>query len=77
MNKTVTLDQFLTSKELKEAERLFKKAESASAFVNSVDAQIIRPVIERINKDLGQENEPRFLAYMVLYVFNRIVGKKL
>jgi len=66
MKKTLTIGSILTQKEMKEALKLHKKAETHN-FAERCAAEIIRPVIDRINKYTGQENDPLYLAYCVEY----------
>lgn len=74
MVKTLHLGSILTNKEMKEALKLYKKAETHQ-FAERCAAEIIRPIIERINKDLGQENDPLYLAYCVEYAIRRTNGE--
>ena len=60
--KQITIDKFLTEEQIKQAIKL-KKAKS-------ICDQIIKPNIKHINELLGQENDPRYLAYVVEYVIN-------
>jgi hypothetical protein len=62
--KTVSLKDFLTDEEILRAIKFYKTC-SSGAFARTVDEQIITPNILRINKALGQENDPRYLAYVV------------
>jgi hypothetical protein len=55
----ITLGQMLTDEELLLAVRLNDR--------QKIRDQIIKPNIERINKSLGQENDPDYLAYAVSY----------
>lgn len=61
--KTITVSDFLTDKEFKKAIKLHCP--------QAIRDQIILPNIERINKALGQENDPMFLAYMICHVINQ------
>jgi hypothetical protein len=70
MSRTITLGDFLTSQEIKEAEKLYRTA-PAGMFAKQCDEQIIAPVIERINRQLGQENSTRYLAYAVEFVLSK------
>ena len=58
--KRVTLLDFLTHEELEEARKL--------QVAREIRNKIIDPNIERINRALGQKNDPMYLAYMVEYV---------
>lgn len=64
--RTMVLTDFLTSAEIKRAMKL-KRAQD-------INAEIITPNIERINKAIGQENEPMYLAYAVEYVVSKILN---
>ena len=68
MAKTITLPDILTDQELTLAWRLYHSAADES-FIRTMVKRIINPNIERINKATGQENDPKFLAYMIEYVF--------
>ena len=65
-NRTVSLGEFLTESEMALALSLGKAKEIAQ--------QIIKPNIERINKALGQQNDPMYLAYAVEYVIGQAKG---
>lgn len=73
MVKTLPLGSILTNKEMKEALKLYEKAE-AGRFAERCASEIIRPVIDRINKDSGQENDPKYLAYCVEYAILKSRG---
>jgi len=60
MNRRVYITDFLTEREIKQAQEL-KTA-------RRIHDEIIKPSINRINKDLGQKNDPMYLAYVVEYV---------
>lgn len=72
--KQISIDQFLTPAEIRKAAALYKKLKGGGKFAETLDAEIITPNIERINKALGQENDSRFLAYAVEYVFMQSGG---
>lgn len=61
--KKVTLPDFLTDREL----RLALKLGNA----RDICEQIIKPSIARINRDLGQKNDPMYLAYAVEYALSQ------
>lgn len=54
--KTITLKDLFNRKEL----RLIAKLKYAKAICE----QVVQPNIERINKVVGQENDPMYIAYM-------------
>lgn len=69
-DRTVTLGQFLTREELRACDRLWRLHGSIGrGFTDAVLTDIITPNMARINAALGQENDARYLAYMVEYVF--------
>jgi hypothetical protein len=74
--KTMTIDQFLLPAEIDRAAELYKTLAGTGRFAATVDVEIIAPNIARINKALGQENDPRYLAYAVEYVFIQLNQQK-
>lgn len=74
MNKVVSIVDFLTESEIRKAMTLYKSA-SPGTFARRCDEEIIKPVLPRINAKLGQENDPRYLAYAVEHVFNQSRAK--
>ena len=73
--KTMTITQFLTDAEIEQALALYEKLAGTGTFAATLDAEIITPNMDRINQALGQENEPRYLAYAAEYVFLRTVPR--
>ena len=65
----ITLPDFLTEEQIKEAMKLYEKAKPGT-FASQCAKKIIEPNLEVINKKLGQDNDPKFLGYAVEYVFN-------
>jgi hypothetical protein len=57
---------FLNVEEFHLAERMWK--ESEHDYANRIAKRIIEPNIARINAALGQENSPKYLAYVVEYI---------
>jgi hypothetical protein len=72
----VSITQFLTLAEIEQAAALYKAHARTGKFAATVDAEIITPNIERINKALGQENNPRYLAYAVEFVLSQLETKQ-
>lgn len=64
--KTMTLPEFLTYEEIGLAGRMWE--ESKHDYANRIAKRIIEPNIARINRAFGQENNPKFPAYIVEYV---------
>lgn len=74
MGKKITLDQFLTEAEIQQAVELFRATrKQPTTFAKRCSTEIIRPNINRINADLGQQNNVTYLAYVVEYVMERVV----
>jgi hypothetical protein len=69
MLKTVSLPQFLTPAQIYEAENLFKIYGNRA--VKQIQVAVIEPNMATINAKLGQENDPAYLAYAVVYVFSQ------
>lgn len=67
--KTVTLPEFLTEAQIIEATLLYE--------IDGIDAteqiltRVIEPNLTAINEKLGQENNARYLAYMVIIALSR------
>jgi hypothetical protein len=61
--KTVKLSDFLTQRQIKLAMKL-KTA-------RQIHDEVIKPNIKAINKVLGQENDPMYLAYAVEYAIGQ------
>jgi hypothetical protein len=66
--KQATLPDFLTADEIDRCVALFREHGATGAFVDAVVKEITAPNIARIDKALGQENDPRYLAYAIEYV---------
>ncbi len=73
MVKTVALGNILTETEIKYALKLYEEADRAS-FAERCAAEVIRPVIDRINEATGQQNDPLYLAYTVEFAFMKSRG---
>ena len=74
MHKQITINQFLTPAEIERAAKLYETLADTGKFAATIDAEIIAPNMARINAALGQENNSRFLAYAVEYVFGQMKG---
>lgn len=68
LKKTIFVSEILTQPELAAAKKLYDTVD-IHKFAKECSSQIIAPVIDRINKKLGQENDPTYLAYAVEYSF--------
>lgn len=69
--KSITIDQILTAKEIAQAQRLYRTLGGTRHFARAVKEKLIEPNMERINKALGQENDPMYLAYCIEHVLNQ------
>jgi hypothetical protein len=63
---------FLTAAQIAKASALYK-AQGMDAKAK-IQAQVIEPNMAAINAKIGQENDPSYLAYAVVYVLSR--GRK-
>jgi hypothetical protein len=70
--KNVLLTDFLTCHQLGQALSIYKENLPANR-VNIIQQKVIEPNMGEINRKLGQENDPRYLAYAVVYVFDQTV----
>jgi len=70
----ITIADILTDSEIDRARELYAEFKDTGTFASRVVDELIQPNIERINKKLGQENDPKYLAYCVEYFF--IIGVK-
>jgi len=70
--KMMSITDFLTVAEIERAATLYGSLKGSGRFAATVDAEIIAPNMERINKALGQENDSRYLAYAVEYTFMQL-----
>ena len=68
--KTMTLPEFLTEAQIADALTLFKNHGGIDA-KGKIQKQVIEPNMAAINKKLGQENDPSYLAYAVVHVFSQ------
>lgn len=57
--KYTTLSHLLTDREIRQAIKL--------EHARDICEKIIKPNIERIDRDTGQKNDPMYLAYLVEY----------
>lgn len=66
--KQATLKDFLTDREIRRAIELRN--------ARAICEEIIKPSIARINRALGQENDPMYLAYAVEYAIQTMLERK-
>lgn len=65
--KKVRITDFLTHAQLQQCIALYKAC-NGYGFAQRCCDEIIKPNINAINAKLGQENDPKYLAYAVEYV---------
>lgn len=70
--RTVTLATFLTDEQINAALALWRRPHMERVFHSDVQREIIEPNLAEINRKLGQENDPSFLAYAIEFVFGQI-----
>lgn len=68
--KSITLTDILTPDQITLAAQLYKALGHWDS-VTEIQAQLIEPNMAAINAKLGQENDPRYLAYAVVYVLSQ------
>ena len=67
--KHCTVGDILTDEEIERAKELYRQYRGTGQFASKVCAELIQPNMARINKNLGQENDAKYLAYAVEYFF--------
>lgn len=76
MTKHITdLGDFLTRAQIRECEKLLARGDGARSAASAICENVIRPNIEAINRKLGQENDPLYLAYLVEYAISTVKGR--
>lgn len=65
--KQTRLRDILTDREIQQA--INRWHTNDQNFAQWVTENLIKPNIDRINLHLGQENDPRFLGYLIEHVF--------
>lgn len=66
MAKSFTVGELFTEIEIKRAVLIWKT--DRTNFHRRAVTEIVEPVLPRINKTTGQENDARYLAYMLEFV---------
>ena len=62
------LGDLFTQEELDRAIKLFVECRTHE-FAERCDTEVVAPVLQRINKVTGQQNDSRYLAYLLQSVF--------
>lgn len=68
--KTMRVSDFLTDAEIEKAVDLYQRlyrADLTHRFAQEAAETIIAPVMDRINRTVGQENDAKYLAYALEY----------
>lgn len=65
MPRHVTLSDFLTTDQLKAAVKLWR--DDRYNFHRRVLAEVVEPNMAEINRKLGQDNVPGYIAYVIEY----------
>ena len=73
MNKTVTLGEVFAPEQLELAEKLVShhKDTVMKGLVTQLVNQVTEPSIDHINQITGQENDPTYWAWMLVYAFQK------
>lgn len=66
----IRLGDILTDKEILQVQDIWLR--DRSQFHARVVAEILEPNLARINKKLGHENDARYLAYALEYIFMNV-----
>lgn len=71
MTQQMILSDFLTEHEIRQVARIYHSTKNVGGTAAQIEIEIIEPNIDRINKKLGRENNPLYLAYACEYVMMR------
>lgn len=71
------LDELFTEEELRKAAAIFAAPRIAGgpSTVSRIEDEVVRPIIDRINRVTGQENNARYMAYALEYAFTQFLTK--
>lgn len=70
MTKQFSIQDFLTEAQINQAAKIYKDTPSGRQ-ATEICERVIKPNLAEINRKLGQENDPKYLAYVVEYVFSQ------
>lgn len=65
----VKISDFLSRDQINSAFLIYQKTDSPA---QEICNQIIKPNLKRINRRLGQENDPMYLAYCCEFAFSKL-----
>lgn len=73
VNKTVTLGEVFAPEQLELAKNLIARHKDVvlKPLVAQLVNQVTEPSIEHINQTTGQENDPTYWAWMLVYAFQK------
>lgn len=77
--KQATLKDFLTEREIRYCIYLYSSESDRTRGMSKarlICEEVIKPSIARINRTLGQENDPMYLAYAVEYAIQTMLERK-
>ena len=74
IGRKITIGDYLTDDEIKLATEIYNE-HGIKKFAHLCQEKIIEPNIDRINKAIGHECDPQFLAYCVEYALLQIEKK--
>lgn len=74
MTKQVAITDFLTAAEIERAAKLYREA-APGTFAARCEAEIIAPILPRIELTMVQPMNARYVAYMVEYVLTASEAK--
>lgn len=66
-DKQLTLGDFLTDDQIAQALTIWRRSRAPA---RQIADDVIKPNMAEINRRIGQENDPMYLAYACEYVFN-------
>jgi hypothetical protein len=72
----VTIGDIFTDEEIERA-RTIRDECGAGEFARRFADEVVTPVLPRINAALGQENDARYLAYMVEHALGQSAGPRM
>lgn len=74
MTKQVQIKDFITEEQFEAAFKLYVTAEPGT-FARRCATEIIEPILPEINQKLGQENNAKYIAYVLEGAFSQTFGK--
>lgn len=72
--KLISIGDFLSERQIAVVVEMWEHKVSSRQFHTDVVAKVIAPNLTEINRKLGQENDPNYLAYALEYVLTQAGG---